>query len=315
MFWSDEKTLDYTAILLLVALPWLATAGGLWNIIIEMILFMAVFLTGRKKGFLLAAILLGVGYGIAALSFRWPGLTQMGFIPWSGLIAVWGWQRHWREREVLFWSLMAAALFGALPVIGFASQGIQPQMVHNLANSLLQQYKEAGFLTALQQQGITENQVRIMLEQSLNVFILITPAMAGITGFVELSLSYLIYKKVFDKNRERIPFTRWRLPWYAIWGAILAIALYLLGDQFSWPLIRGVGINLMVAYGALALALGTTLYVYFLQSSRVPRLLKWVLIFVNIFSLFASVVSVMMFGLFDMVLNFRRLPESEEGLK
>ncbi len=65
----------------------------------------------------------------------------------------------------------------------------------------------------------------------------------------------------------------------------------------------------MVVYGALTLVLGVSVFVFLLQSPKIPRLLKFALIIASFVYLFFSVVSLVMFGLFDLVFNFRRLPE------
>ena len=65
----------------------------------------------------------------------------------------------------------------------------------------------------------------------------------------------------------------------------------------------------MVIYAALTLVLGVSTFVYLLQSPKIPRFLKIALVLASFFYLFFSVVSLVMFGLFDLVFNFRRLPE------
>lgn len=127
-------------------------------------------------------------------------------------------------------------------------------------------------------------------------------------ALVEFGLVFY-FVRIWLKDEQRIPFTRWRLPWYAVWGAVLGIAFYLLGDQFSWPNLRIVGINLMVVYAALTLVLGVSVFVFLLHSPKIPRFLKLAFIIASFIYLFFSIVSLIMFGLFDLLFNFRRLPE------
>lgn len=311
MFLSDERAFDYIAVLLLLTLPWLGTAWGLWGWLLEITLIVCVFWIGRRKGPVSPAILLVTGYGIAALSFRLPGVAQMGFVPFAALLTVTGWERKWTQRTIFFWSLVLAGLLGALPTLGFVSQGLEPQALKSLVNSTLQLYRSSGILPLFQQQGISEAQLRSLFEEILPVYVLIIPSLAAISSFVEFGLvAYFTRRWFLQANIGITPFSLWRLPWYAVWGAIIALASYLLGDQFTWPVVRGVGLNLMVVYTTLALVIGTSVYLYFLQSPRVPRMFKWVLILVNLFYFLFSVISLILFGLFDLVLNFRRLPDA-----
>ena len=161
----------------------------------------------------------------------------------------------------------------------------------------------------MQEQGITEVQIRDLLQQGIHIYSLILPSFAALVALVEFGFVFYFVRIWFKHSEGRIPFTRWRLPWYAVWGAVLGLAFYLLGDQFSWTALRVLGINLMVVYAALTLVLGASMFVYLLQSPKIPRFLKIALVLASFFYLFFSIVSLVMFGLFDLVFNFRRLPE------
>ncbi|MHB1653232.1 MAG: DUF2232 domain-containing protein [Desulfitobacteriaceae bacterium] len=312
MYWSDRKSLDWLAMMALVTFPLAGTAWELWSWVWEIFILLSVFWTGTRKGLLTTGILLSTGYGLAALFFRWPGLTQMGYLPWAGLITVFGWERKWPERVNVFWSLALAGFLGALPMVGIAQGGIDPKVLNDVVNASIQSYRTSGMLAATQQLGYTEEQLRTALEQMLPLYMSLIPSFAALVGFVEYSLAnYLALRFIRPDKKVRVPFARWRLPWYAVWGAILGLAGYLLGDQYSLPFLKGLGLNLMVIYAVLTVVLGTTIYVYVLKSSSVPRLVKWGLLLINLFYFLFSLLLLMMFGLFDLVFNFRKLPESD----
>jgi hypothetical protein len=212
-------------------------------------------------------------------------------------------------RVTFFWSAALAAVIGTIPTLSFMVQGLSDLTGSDMINSIVQQYQAAGLLETIQQQGITEVQVRELLQQLINIYALMLPSFAALIALVEFGFVFYFVRIWFNKDEGRVPFMLWRLPWYSVWGAVLGIAFYLLGDQFSWTFLRVFGINLMAVYGALTLVLGVSLLVYLLHSPRIPSLMKLALIIVSFIYFYFSVVSLIMFGLFDLVFNFRRLPE------
>ena len=308
MFLSDKTVVNYLAGAILLTFPWLGGAWGTWGFIWEVLLLLAVFLVGRRRGVSLAAGLLLIGY-VVPIVLGVAAFNQISLVPLAGLMGVLGWHKHWPVRRTFFWSAMFAAVLGALPTLSFMAQGFDAKTMSDMINMIVQQYQAAGLLVLMQQQGFSEVQIRDLLQQVIRFYALITPGLAAMSAFVEFGLVFYVVRRWFKDDEGRIPFARWSLPWYAVWGAVLGIAFYLLGDQFSWTVLRSVGINLMVVYGALTFVLGTSLYLYLLQSPKIPRLLKLAIIIASILYFFFSVVSIMMFGLFDLVFNFRRLPE------
>ncbi|HEY8911459.1 MAG TPA: DUF2232 domain-containing protein [Desulfosporosinus sp.] len=309
MFLSDETVVNYFAGAILVTFPLLGIALGTWGFIWEILMLLAVFLIGRRRGLPLTTLFLLMGYAAPLIVYGTIAFDRMSLIPLAGLIGVLGGSKHWPARVTFFWGAVVAAVLGAIPTLQFASIGLDAKTASDMVNVTVQQYKDTGLLVALQQQGITELQFRDVLQQVIHFYALIVPSLAAIVAFIEFGLVFYSVRRWFKDDEGRIPFSRWRLPWYAVWGAVLGISFYLIGDQFSWTVLRGLGINLMVVYGALTLVLGTSVYLFLLQSPKIPRFLKWALIITSFLYFLFSVVSIIMFGLFDLVFNFRHLPE------
>ncbi|MDD2233331.1 MAG: DUF2232 domain-containing protein [Desulfitobacteriaceae bacterium] len=311
MYISDKKVLDYFTIALILCLPWFCTAWFMWGWIWEVIILLSVLWTGLRNGLKSTLIVLIIGYSAAALSFGLPGLQQMGYVPWAGLVAVIGFKNDWSQRSTILWSTAAAGLLGAVPtfwVEGFDSQN------QELIDSMIFQYKNMGLLTGLQDQGITESELRIIAGQTLSFYTMIIPGLAALASIFEFGIIYYFFVRWIVQSEKRlISFSCWRLPWYAVWGPIIALGCYLLGDEFSLVLLRGLGLNLLIICGAVALIIGISVYYFFLKSPNVPRLIKWILILGNIFYFMLSLISITLLGLFDLVFNFRRLPEVESG--
>ncbi|MDQ7092485.1 DUF2232 domain-containing protein [Desulfosporosinus sp. PR] len=308
MFLRDEVAVSYVVGAILLAFPWLGVAWGTWGFFWTVFMLFAVFLVGLRRGLPVVATVLLISYAAPLIGFGTSALNQLSFVPWAGLLGVYGWQKQWPVRVTFFWSAVLAAVLGVIPMLLFTVQGIDAKSVTDIINSVIQQYEASGLLSAMQQQGISEVQLRQLMQQLIQLYVLILPSFVVMGALFEYSLVFYLLRRWLNPN-GRIPFARWRLPWYAVWGAVFGLAFYLLGDQFSWTVLRGLGINLMVIYGALALVLGTAVYLYLLQSPRIPRFLKWVLIVASFIYFFFSISGIILFGLFDLVFNFRRLPE------
>ncbi|AFQ46430.1 DUF2232 domain-containing protein [Desulfosporosinus meridiei] len=309
MFISDEMAQDYLARGILMTFPVVGIAMGTWGFFWEVFLLFSVFIVGRRKGMLTASVFLALGYIAALLVYQVNAINYLGFVPLAGLLGVFGWQKGWPVRVSFFWSAVLAGSLGVAQTLPFIVQGIDANTASAMINTTIEQYQASGMLEIMGQQGISEVQIRDILQQGIEIYALVLPSIAAILAIIEFGFVFYFVRRLFRKDLVWVPFTHWRLPWYAVWGAVLGIACYLLGDQFSWAFIRGLGINLMVVYGALTLVLGIAAYLFLLQSPKIPRLLKWVLILLNLIYFMFSFVSIIIFGLFDLVVNFRRLPE------
>jgi len=309
MLLRDEVALNYLAGAILLTFPWLGIVLGTWGFIWGALMLFAVFLVGGRKGLPIATLFLLIGYVAPLIVFGATAFKLMSLVPLAGLLGVQGWHKHWPVRVTFFWSAVLAAVLGTIPTLSFMAHGISALTASDMINTTVQQYKASGLLAVMQQQGITEVQVRDLLQQGIHIYTLILPSFVALVALVEYGFVFHLVRLWFTLDGARTPFARWRLPWYAVWGAVLGISFYLLGDQFSWTTLRILGINLMVVYGALTLVLGASVFVYLLQSPKIPRFLKFALVIASVIYLFFSVVSLVMFGLFDLVFNFRRLPE------
>lgn len=308
MFLRDEEVLNNFAGAILLTFPWAGISWGVWGSVWEMLILLAVVLFGRRKGLLITAALLLIGYVAPIIFLSGAVLNQITFVPLSGLVIIYGRKRGWPVQATFFWGALVAAVLGAIPTLPFLKEGFDSKTVNDMINLAVKQYDTSGLLTTIQQQGITEVQVRESLQQFIHFYGLIIPSLSAILAIAEYGIVFYAVRRWY-KDEGRIPFTRWRLPWYAVWGGILGIVFYLLGDQFSWPIMNGLGINLMVVYGSIAFVLGVSVYLYILNLPNIPRVFKLILILSSFIFLFFSVISIIMFGLFDLVFNFRRLPE------
>lgn len=312
MYVSDERALKFISLILLILLPGLGV-WWTWGLIWDLLIIIALFTAGRHHKIGLVASVLVLGYGVPLIFFGFESISSMSFVPWAGLVALYGLKHLWPERKTLGWSLSLAGLLGALSMLPFYQPLMEETWIKELVATFLEQYETAGLLTSLQQQGMSSGQLSAALEQFFTIYFTISPALVALLGCFTLGLVYLFARRWFLPGRDKaIAFTRWQLPWHMVWFVILALAAYLLGSQLTWDWLISLGINLMVVFGTAALLLGISLYTYFLRSPKVPRLLKWITVFINIFYLLFSIVTLILFGIFDIVFNFRGLPGKTE---
>ena len=138
----------------------------------------------------------------------------------------------------------------------------------------------------------------------------------GIISGLNYAFSVWIFKRYQIELKPMIPFIKWDLPWYYVWGVIIGLILVLVPEMGS---VAGggtltvntaldiVGYNLIIIFGPLYLVLGIS--VLFGIFTRFKVGIVWrILIFASLwfFFIFALIVFPLM-GLIDIWANFRRL--------
>lgn len=317
MYVSDQRTSNFFAIFALVIGPWLGVSREAWGWMLDVLLLFSVFWVGRNKrenGLRTAIISLTLGYVLSLTFNGFASMGSMSFVPWAAVITLWAIKMNLPRSVIVFWSLCLAGLAGAIPGMVFLHQGIPQESVQAIIQGIFEQYRQSGMLSTFQQQGMSESELKSLLEQIINYVILITPGLATISGLLKWGTVYYFFTRWFtEPGQEYRYFILWRIPWYAVWGMNLAVLSYLIGDQFQWVVLKGFGINLMLVYGIVALILGSSVFLFYLKSPRMSVFLKTILVFTSLIYIHITIVGLILLGLFDLVLNFRRLPGPEKG--
>ncbi|MEA4903185.1 DUF2232 domain-containing protein [Desulfitobacterium sp.] len=314
MYVSDRKVTHVLAILALLAGPWFSVSSGGGGWLLDVALLIAVFWVGRNMGFKMAVPCLIVGY--SAAFFGGGGLSSLmsiGFLPWTGLLTLWGIEHAWARKSNLFWSIVLAGVLGVVPIIPTLYQGIDTSAIQELIRSVMDQYRESGMLGSLNQKGLSEADIESYLQQFFQYLFFFIPGLTSVGAIFVYSLVYYFFARWFPQKDRPFPsFSALRLPWYAIWGASLGIACYLIGDQWSYWALRSFGMNLMFIYAFVALVLGSSIFIYYLRSPHLSGFLKWMLLFTSFFFMQITVIFLIIMGLLDLVLNFRHIPEEKQ---
>jgi uncharacterized protein YybS (DUF2232 family) len=214
----------------------------------------------------------------------------------------------------MFWGFITAALLSALPLIPAASAALQPDNLQQRLSSILQFYEQEGIIAAFEKQGITAAELERNLRMIMPVYYQLLPAFAGIAGLLELGISYIVFKISLRKTHKMGPFALFRQPWYAVWFAIIGLAAYLGGDYLKIQIIEILGLNMMTVMGTLALIQGLACMTFLLKHPRVPKIVSGGIIFIGVLLPYFMGTALVLVGLFDFVMNFRRIPENiEEG--
>lgn len=314
MYVSDQKVTYGLAIFVLLAGPWFDVSKGSGGWLLEVAMLIAALWVGRSMGLRLMTLCLFLGY--SAAFFAGGGLSSLvniGFLPWVSLLTVWGIEHTWPHKSNFFWSLVLSGVLGVLPVIPMIQQGMGTESMQEIIRSMMDQYRQSGMMTSFTQQGLNEADIENYLQQFFQYLFLFLPGLAALGSMTEYGAVYYFFARWFPQKDLLLPlFSSFRLPWFAIWGVNLGIAGYLIGDQWNFMAFRVFGMNVMLIYACTAFVLGSSVFLYYLRSPRLAGFWKWILIFASFIYIPVTIVNLILLGLLDLVLNFRRIPENNQ---
>jgi len=315
MYISDKDALKYGSGLLLILLPFLASAFQYWSWFAEILLLLAVFYFSRSNGLRFTVTFLAIGYLASLIKLGTAGIWQIGYTPWAGVLLVALKKKGLDTAASVFWSLMLAAFLNALPLIPNLGQMLSAEHINATVSSALEFYRQQGSLSMLEQQGFSAQDIEKYFRIILPVYFKLLPGASGVMAMLCLGLAYFIFRMSLRKVEGFKPFSHWRFPWYTIWVAIVGIGAYLLGDYAKNDILTIFGMNVMLIIAVICLVLGFACLVYWAKHPKTPRFL---VVAIVIFALFFSqflMAGLVFVGLFDLVLNFRHIPEKTEGGK
>ncbi len=306
-----EKTKDTLAFAAALGIPLLAASFDAWGFLVDILVIVPFVWLGLRRGkiyALVTALLASAGvYFITQSAFTAvsKGLLLLGV----SFVLVISFERPWKPGKVLFWGSLVW-----LPYVLLSLYIIGPDPVGQLQKAYADMFQQANMLQVMQTTwGMDANQAKDALLQYSQIGATIFPAVLFLNGIVTVGCNFLlsrfvVYKALGIKTRIG-PFREWSLPWYAIWGAILGLASYLAGDNWNIVWLMDVGLNLGFVYFVVCLVLGSAITSYMFASAKIPRFVKVLLVFMAFLSVY-GLIMIAALGLFDLVLNFRRIPES-----
>ena len=311
MYISDKDALQYASRIVLLLVPLISSWSLSWSWIIEILLIFAVFLHAWSSGLRLTVNLLAIGYLASIIPLGIAGLPLIGYTPWAAVFLLLLRNKGLSMGQCMFWSLILAALLSALPTIPSTVQTLHPEIIEQRIEEHIQLYEQRGTIQTFEKQGIPRLEFERYVSLAVPAYYRLLPALAGILGMMEIGLAYLTVRFSKRKHQVSLPFAFWRLPWYAVWVAIIGLVLYLSGDYLDYNVLNIAGLNIMLVIGTIAVVLGLSCASYFFQQLKIPRVLFWVAVVSAVFLPYYAVIVLLFIGLFDLVFNFRSIPEKK----
>lgn len=293
---------------MLAAAAFAANVGGL-EVVLPVPLGVLVALHGLPAGLGAAAAFL------AAWGFltKTPAvvLASAGALL-SGLVYGVGLRRAVPPGRIIL--LGAAAVAGGevpwqLPVLAEAWNRWRAGMAEGAA-ATLDFYRNSGLLATVAGHGVDPEEFRVFLDKLATHFGRLFPAVVGWELLAAAALAYFLCRWLAGRRLALAalpPFWRWQIPWPFAWGFIGGLAAFLCGDWRGNDVLLTVGENVLVGYVPLLLVSGLAVAGYLYRYLALPPFVKaaGVLAALLYWPLGAAVV--LLLGLFDPLLNFRRI--------
>ncbi|MFZ5647390.1 MAG: YybS family protein [Bacillota bacterium] len=230
-------------------------------------------------------------------------------------------------------SLAVAVGFSLLTAVGFlavvyAFTGNNPfvldpvdRQVFDLERRLLNQMAQPGGPV----EGLDPASVREM-EKIVNQLEAAWPVIAtssiAIWFMFSAGLSFWITRWAMSRYGYSVPpslpFSRWRLPWYTIWGVIAGLSFLLAGDEGNVGGLAQAGKSILWVMGFVFTVNGMSVSSFYLGRWKVSVLVKGAVVVVLSIYLPFAVSMLIALGITDSILNIRRLtadgrtPEEDE---
>jgi len=285
---------------LLLGASWLGPAGAMINLLTPV----AAAYVGMRFGLAPAAILVAVVSlllaqmaPLASLA-AYLGLFGTGSLLLPLLLRK---DQPW-DRAVCYSALGAMLVMMAMLTAAVLSEGtdftsVINHLVQGEVDQALQIYRDPGFTEAQlkEMQEIVSQIGQFIQETFFGLYF------AGVLAIQLLSLLFLQWLKKADYQIGGIPFARWRLPAFLIWGVIGAgFAMLVPAEPLSL-----IGRNLLAILLPLYFVQGLAVVSNFLQRKKYPPALKG-MIYLMVFILNPLPLIITGVGLFDLWVDFRR---------
>ncbi len=176
----------------------------------------------------------------------------------------------------------------------------------DFVDEILSVYQQAGVLS-----GNTD-QAAALLQSVWQWMGWLMPALTVIWTMMEVLLIFLLCREIFrarEKDIYYVPnYTKLRITrWEIIWSFIIGLSLLLIGDTLDIRVLMIIGCNILLIFAAVFLFTGFSTLISIFRLIRIPKLIKLIVIVIMVLYFPATMLFMVMLGLFDPVIDFRRL--------
>lgn len=210
-------------------------------------------------------------------------------------------------------------VFLLVMAVGQLSFEDQKEVFDEAMERVIVQYEEAGLFKDLENQGYSQDDIRVMLDNMIKFITNIIPILIIIASALTAILNFIFARLLLKKFHHKVPpfpkFTEWRMPWNFIWGFILAWAILLLGEYISSSWVLIIGQNILIAYGVGFFIMGLSTMAYIFKYSEVSPVMRIAFVFIIFFLLQSIVVITAIVGLIDMLFDTRKKIAQRKGDK
>ncbi|MGI5874732.1 MAG: YybS family protein [Bacillota bacterium] len=253
-------------------------------------------LMGPGDGFLAAGIIagFGFGYGAALKKKAAPGKTLLvGIIVSAALVAVY---------------FLLAGILG-LPAFDDVAAAVNESV-----DEFFEVYGSAGLLDAAVAEGMTVQSYKAQLVSAMtgllpSFFIVFVTAMAAV--------NYIFAQYVLKKRGEDIralpPFENWHLPWWTLWGVLIALMLLVFGNFFDREWMGTAARNIFCCYAPVLLVGGVSLARWFFLRVKLSAGIQTVLWVIAFITMSFSMIFLILMGAADAALDYRTAMEKRKN--
>jgi len=260
---------------------------------------------------ILATIILMVAFG----HIKPVSLLVMQFAPLGVLIGL------MLKNEMAVDKSIAVLFLGALLIaalnlfFSFVLSGVGIAQVTDELRVTMEQmaqlYIQNGMLDEADKQEYLE-----LTEQIAYLVQTFFPGSVAVWNIMLTLITYFLARHWMHKLGFNVPdnfnFSKWQLPWYAIWLIIIGLVLTMVGDELSWPIIEVTGKNILYIAAFIFFVLGIAVIIYYLQLWKFSKLVKIILILVLLIYLPFTAVMAFTIGVIDTMINLRRQPSIKD---
>ncbi len=307
------------ACLALVSIPNLVF---IWAILWGISLVMGGYYLSRGQLLLLFALNILLIYGMAgwvslaaALAFYGIPALIMGLLLSQG-----------KSYEDLLRGAMLALVLTLSVFLGFSYYNLGDSRINTLEKEMqaytqesLEWSEDNGFIAFYEERGISRAEMEQAFTALAKTMFTHLPALFCLQA---IFLVYLIlyFSSLLARKRElpilqHRPFSEQIMPWQLAWLVIAGLACWLLGRD-EMKLLYYVGSNILFVMVPIIVYFGTSYLVYRLQHWQ-GKSKKWLIALIVILTLFFTVSAIIfigLMGLFDSLLDYRKLRRKKEGI-
>ncbi len=207
-------------------------------------------------------------------------------------------------------------VFSYLSTGGIGINELEAELNSSAAESI-RVYEDLGVFDVYEQMGINQVEFEMSLKRTTSAFARHLPAIfynqAIIAAFLMLFLASYISRKRNIERLKKKSFSEESMPWQMVWIAIAGMGLWIWGrDELNYVYYTGSNILWVTVPIAIYYGLSTIIYkiAEHKRSTRVFMIIGLILLIV-VFPL-SAIIFVSIIGLFDSLVDFRRLRMGQE---